>query len=81
MTNGEIGVEDIRTAYCDSCGYDYGIGVDEDDNVIIFCECEIHGPVAFVEGLESQLPLPSSDPEKVNKKSFDRDDQDGRGFQ
>lgn len=79
MTNNDLGVGDIRPAYCDSCGYDFGIGVDEDDSIIIFCECEWHNPEEFIDDLEEELPLPSSEPKKINKS--DSDDTSSKGFQ
>lgn len=81
MTNHELGNEEWRPAYCPECGSDFQVAAGEEDEIKIICSCSSHDPEEFVEDLASQLPLPSSDPDKINKKNSDRDDQDGRGFQ
>lgn len=75
MTNHEIGATEYRVSYCPECGEDYSVAVSEDDEVRIICRCTSHEPKDFVEGLEEQLPLPTTEIEKINKKP------DDRGFQ
>lgn len=79
MTNGELGGESYRPAYCPECGQDYQVAVGDGDDIYIICECTKHSPLEFIEELAEQLPLPSTDPpiEKVNK----RDSDESRGFQ
>lgn len=69
----------LRTAFCPQCAENFRVVVDEDEDILIACECEVQQPHLFIDELSSQLPLPEEVTEAVNKKSSKG--EGSRGFQ